>query len=70
MLDWSYANGVGFTHFQVWSPGGLTAYKQCGFDQVSPSCNNTIPRHERREDRARGRVNVTKGLASPGLELE
>jgi hypothetical protein len=36
MLDWSYANGIGFTHFNVFcadSPG-LSKYKELGFEQV------------------------------------
>jgi hypothetical protein len=34
MLDWSYANGIGFNHFHVWCPGGLSNYKVLGFEQV------------------------------------
>jgi len=36
MLDWSYANGIGFTHFAVWCAyaQGLSTYKQLGFEQV------------------------------------
>jgi hypothetical protein len=43
MLDWSYANGVGFTHFHVWCPNGLTAYKQCGFEQVVAQLQQSYP---------------------------
>jgi hypothetical protein len=43
MLDWSYANGVGFTHFQVWCPGGLSTYKQCGFEQVVAQLQQYYP---------------------------
>jgi hypothetical protein len=37
MLDWSYANGVGFNHFHVWcgdNAQGLSRYKDLGFEQV------------------------------------
>ncbi len=37
MLDWSYANGCGFTHFHVWcayASGGLNKYKALGFEDV------------------------------------
>jgi len=36
MLDWSYANGIGFNHFAVWCSyaQGLSMYKQLGFEQV------------------------------------
>jgi hypothetical protein len=37
MLDWSYANGVGFTHFHVWcgdNVQGLSRYKDLGFEQI------------------------------------
>ena len=37
MLDWSYANGIGFTSFHVWcgdNPNGLSQYKSLGFDKI------------------------------------
>src|SRR5450759_394872 len=37
MFDWSYANGVGFNHFQVWcgaNSQGLSRYKALGFEQI------------------------------------
>jgi len=37
MLDWSYDNGVGFTHFHVWcgsNSQGLSRYKALGFEEV------------------------------------
>jgi hypothetical protein len=37
MLNWSYANGIGFTSFQVWcgdNPNGLSQYKSLGFDKI------------------------------------
>src|SRR5665647_164577 len=37
MLDWSYANGVGFNHFHVWcgdNAQGLARYKALGFEQI------------------------------------
>jgi len=37
MLDWSYANGVGFKHFHEWcsdNAQGLTRYKELGFEQI------------------------------------
>ncbi len=46
MLDWSYANGCGFTHFHVWcsiSPNGLAQYKQLGFEQVVAQLQQSYP---------------------------
>ena len=37
MLNWSYANGIGFTSFHVWcgdSPNGLSQYQSLGFDKL------------------------------------
>ncbi len=37
MFDWSYANGIGFNHFEVWcglNSQGLTKYKALGFETV------------------------------------
>jgi len=37
MLNWSYANGIGFTSFHVWcgdNPDGLSQYKSLGFDKI------------------------------------
>ena len=37
MLDWPYANGVGFNHFREWcsdNAQGLTRYKELGFEQI------------------------------------
>ena len=37
MLNWSYANGVGFTSFHVWcgdNPQGLSQYQSLGFDKI------------------------------------
>ncbi|MGZ4931531.1 MAG: hypothetical protein ACXV46_01955 [Halobacteriota archaeon] len=46
MLDWSYANGCGFTHFHVWTDGakdGVGAYKQCGFEQIVSQLQQSYP---------------------------
>ena len=44
MLDWSYANGVGFTHFNVWfgTNIGLASYK-LGFEQIVTELQKTYP---------------------------
>jgi hypothetical protein len=37
MLNWSYANGIGFTSFHVWcgdNPDGLSQYKSLDFPQI------------------------------------
>ncbi len=37
MLNWSYANGIGFTSFHVWcgdNPDGLSQYQSLGFDKL------------------------------------
>jgi len=37
MLDWSYSNGIGFSHFHVWcgsNSQGLSRYKELGFEKV------------------------------------
>jgi hypothetical protein len=37
MLDWSYSNGIGFSHFHVWcgsNSQGLSRYKALGFEQI------------------------------------
>ncbi|MGA7076915.1 MAG: hypothetical protein WBZ42_10325, partial [Halobacteriota archaeon] len=46
MLDWSYANGIGFNHFHVWcaySQGGLSKYKALGFEQVVADLQTYYP---------------------------
>jgi hypothetical protein len=46
MLDWSYANGVGFKHFHVWcstNANGLAAYKRLGFEQIVAELQKTYP---------------------------
>jgi len=48
MLDWSYANGVGFTSFGVWfHPGSgepqLPLYKQLGFEQIVSNLQASYP---------------------------
>ena len=45
MLDWSYANGVGFTHFNVWcgDSQGLSAYKELGFEQIVAGLQASYP---------------------------
>ncbi len=37
MLDWSYSNGIGFSHFHVWcgdNSNGLNRYKELGFEKI------------------------------------
>jgi hypothetical protein len=37
MLDWSYSNGIGFSHFHVWcgdNSNGLSRYKELGFEKI------------------------------------
>jgi hypothetical protein len=45
MLDWSYANGIGFTSFQVWCGDnqGLSQYKACGFESVVANLQQSYP---------------------------
>jgi hypothetical protein len=45
MLDWSYANGVGFTSFHVWCGDnqGLSQYKACGFESVVANLQTYYP---------------------------
>jgi hypothetical protein len=46
MLNWSYANGVGFTSFQVWcgdNPNGLSQYKTLGFDKIVANLQTYYP---------------------------
>ena len=46
MLNWSYANGVGFTSFQVWcgdNPNGLSQYKTLGFDKIVANLQKYYP---------------------------
>ena len=46
MLDWSYANGIGFNHFQVWcglNSAGLSRYKELGFEQVVADLQTLLP---------------------------
>jgi hypothetical protein len=45
MLDWSYANGIGFTSFQVWCGDnqGLSQYKACGFESVVANLQTYYP---------------------------
>jgi len=46
MLDWSYANGIGFTSFHVWcgaDPQGLSNYKACGLESVVANLQTYYP---------------------------
>jgi len=46
MLDWSYANGIGFTSFHAWcgaSPRGLSNYKACGLESVVADLQTYYP---------------------------
>ncbi len=46
MLDWSYANGIGFTSFHVWcgdNAQGLSQYKACGFESVVANLQKYYP---------------------------
>ena len=46
MLNWSYANGIGFTSFQVWcgdNPNGLSQYKSLGFDKIVANLQTYYP---------------------------
>jgi hypothetical protein len=46
MLDWSYANGIGFTSFHVWcgdNPDGLSQYKSLGFPQIVANLQKYYP---------------------------
>jgi hypothetical protein len=46
MLDWSYANGIGFTSFHVWcgdNAQGLSQYKACGFESVVANLQTYYP---------------------------
>ncbi len=46
MLNWSYANGIGFTSFQVWcgdNPNGLSQYKTLGFDKIVANLQKYYP---------------------------
>ena len=46
MLDWSYANGIGFTSFQAWcgpNPQGLSTYKAAGFESVVADLQTYYP---------------------------
>ena len=46
MLNWSYANGIGFTSFQVWcgdNPSGLSQYKTLGFDKIVANLQTYYP---------------------------
>jgi hypothetical protein len=46
MLDWSYANGIGFTSFQVWcgdNPQGLQQYTGLHFDQIVANLQKYYP---------------------------
>ncbi len=46
MLDWSYANGIGFTSFHVWcgdNPQGLSQYKACGFESIVANLQTYYP---------------------------
>jgi hypothetical protein len=46
MLNWSYANGIGFTSFHVWcgdNPAGLSQYKALGFDKVVANLQTYYP---------------------------
>ena len=46
MLNWSYANGIGFTSFHVWcgdNPDGLSQYKSLGFDKIVANLQKYYP---------------------------
>ena len=46
MLNWSYANGIGFTSFHVWcgdNPNGLSQYKSLGFDKIVANLQKYYP---------------------------
>jgi len=46
MLDWSYENGVGFTHFHVWcgsNSQGLSRYKALGFEEIVANLQTYYP---------------------------
>jgi hypothetical protein len=46
MLNWSYANGIGFTSFHVWcgdNPDGLSQYKSLGFPQIVANLQKYYP---------------------------
>ncbi|MGZ4862225.1 MAG: hypothetical protein ACXV2E_05530 [Halobacteriota archaeon] len=46
VLDWSYANGIGFTSFHVWcgdNPNGLSQYKTLGFDKIVANLQTYYP---------------------------
>ena len=46
MLDWSYDNGVGFTHFHVWcsdNAQGLSRYKALGFEEIVANLQTYYP---------------------------
>jgi hypothetical protein len=46
MLDWSYVNGIGFTHFEVWcglNSQGLSFYKALGFETVVANLQTYYP---------------------------
>ena len=46
MLDWSYANGIGFTQFCVWcshDPNALSDYEHLGFPQIVANLQAEYP---------------------------
>jgi 5-hydroxyisourate hydrolase-like protein (transthyretin family) len=46
MLDWSYDNGIGFTHFHVWcgsNSQGLSRYKALGFEDIVANLQTYYP---------------------------
>ncbi len=46
MLNWSYANGIGFTSFHVWcgdNPDGLSQYKSLDFPQIVANLQKYYP---------------------------
>jgi hypothetical protein len=45
MLDWSYANGIGFTSFHVWCGDnqGVSQYKACGFESIVANLQTYYP---------------------------
>ena len=56
MLDWSYANGIGFTSFHVWcgdNPQGLSQYKACGFESIVANLQTYYPPTSSSQPRAR-----------------
>jgi hypothetical protein len=68
MFDWSYANGVGFTHFHVWcsiNPNGLASYKQLGFEQIVTELQKTYPAITAASSAPTASKTTVKAVATP-----